>query len=71
MGIYSTLRVSRETALKNLKRFIENENISNDQLSDILFACFADRTLNNYSVVNDQTDDQSGEDFEASLYFLY
>lgn len=68
MGVYSTLRVSREAGLKNLKRFIESENISNDQLSDILFACFADRTLNNYSVV-----DQSDEDFEFedSLYFLY
>ena len=50
MGIYSTLTVSRETALKVIKGCLEQA--SNEELGKILFDLFSNEYLYNYTVVD-------------------
>lgn len=48
MGIYSTEDVTREETLKRI--YAHLEEASNQELADVLFAMFAEKTLNNYRV---------------------
>jgi len=55
MGIYSTLTMTREQAIKLLKN-LHLDQLSNEKLEDILFACGSNFgcTEHNYSVVDDE-----------------
>lgn len=60
MGIYSTMEISRAEATKGIESALHNlENLSNDDLSELLFVLFGDKMGANFMVhdkINEEMD---------------
>lgn len=53
MSIYTTLTVSRQAAIKKIDELRNNKGPSNEELESILEGYFMDKTLYNFTVVDD------------------
>lgn len=49
MGVYSTEMVTRQEALSRIYSALEDA--SDEEISEVLFALFANKVLNNYMIV--------------------
>ena len=48
MGVYSTETITRQEALSRI--YAALEEASNEELGEVMFALFAEKTLNNFTV---------------------
>lgn len=56
MGIYSTKTVTRQRAIASLINNIQRA--TNEELEEMLFAAFAQKTLNNYRVEDSEPEEE-------------
>lgn len=49
MGVYSTETITRQEALSKI--YAALEEASNEELGEVMFALFAEKTLNNFTVI--------------------
>lgn len=57
MSIYSTMRVSRHTAVQMVREKLSVE-IDNERLGDLLDALYSSETLRNYLVYNEEVEEE-------------
>ena len=50
MGVYSTMEITRADAVNVLKEALESDAVTNEELEDMLFGLFGERTLHNFLI---------------------
>lgn len=59
MGIYSTRTVSREQAIKIIMSYVDHiENMTNDELSNLLFEIVGKNHFSNFWVLSEEPEDK-------------
>jgi len=54
MGVLSTMEITREDALKELKKAASRfDEMSDVELEDLMVAFYAEKTMHNFSIVKD------------------
>lgn len=64
MGVYSTMDITREDAVNLLREKLDSsDEITDDELSEMMFGLFSERTLNNFSIVPKYDESRDGANY--------
>jgi len=68
MGVISTMEITREDALKELKKAASRfDEMSDVELEDLMVAFYAEKTMHNFSIVNGYDEDSNWQYREGCL----